>query len=378
MSCMLVKQLSTLMLRTLLLLCIANLSLNFMATPAYGETKKPTLDLVLGHNLKNNDPLLELFLKRWAHYFHQVTEKRGRIILRGPQDGKRGKNKAVSNESLHKILLNGKVDLAFVNLFETPQNAFFYSKLFSLPFVSQDSRVASLAFWEIATDYLQSEYRRLKLLSLHIDPYSIVHYGNRPLTSLADAPLNALILPGDLKGRIIATKNIHTANFIAFTQGTPVNVPFFAEEKARTFTLGKIDAFWLNWNDIKGDQLNFLNRHTVFTGFATPYYFAFNQKSFNLLPKEWQKILRTSLGGKNLVNFAIEVTEHIHTQELRALQKKGNIVFTLKDEQKHVWRNDANLYINDFFQHPEHINNDAMLVVFNLIKEKIIQIENRK
>ncbi len=346
---------------------------------AYGQQKNSdgTITLILGHNLQKGNPILELFLKRWASYFTQVTNNRGKIVFQGPQDGKRGKNRRFSNNNIDNLVRSGRIDLAFVNLFDAPKKSFFYSKLFALPFVARDTEIASHTFWDIATNYLREEYRDLELLSLHVDPYTMLHYGERPPIQLADVPLNRVLFPDDLKGHVIATNNTHLADFVKFSQGVSVNVPFYYQEKARTFTQGQTDAFWLAHSEINHEELSFLNRHTVFKGIGTPYYFAFNQDIFNLLPREWRKILKSSLGGKNLVDFAVEVTEHIQRTELSKLRNRNDLIVTLNSEQQHRWRNSANLYISDFFRSPRNINDEALVVIFNLMQENMIKLEKQ-
>ena len=334
--------------------------------------------LVLGHNLQKDNPLLELYLKRWASYFNQVTNNRGRIIFRGPQDGASGKNRRFNSNNIHSLLVKGHLDIALVNILETPERNFFYSKLFALPFVARDSKIASKAFWEIANNYLQEEFRNLKLLSLHIDPYNIIHYGARPPIQLADNTANTVLFPEDLSGLAIATNNVHASNFIKYMKGNSTAVPFLFHEKARSFTLGQVDGFWLNWAEINHDQLSFLDRHTIFEGMGTPYYLAFNEDVFNLLPQQWRKILTTSLGGENLVDFAVEVTEHVHQQELKKIKDRKDLVIELNTEQQYRWRNSANLYIADFLKKPENINDEALVVIFNLMQERMLQLEKQQ
>ncbi|MCH9851908.1 MAG: hypothetical protein K0U45_00215 [Alphaproteobacteria bacterium] len=339
--------------------------------------KNGTITLILGHNLQEDSPLLELFLKRWANYFTQVTNNRGKIIFQGPQDGTFGKDKKSDNANIDSLLRSGKIDIAFVNLFDTPESSFFYSKLFALPFITSDTAIASHVFWDIANDYLRQEYQNLQLLSLHIDPYTMLHYGERPPIQLADSPINTILFPEDLQGRVVATNHTYFSKFINSLNGTSIDVPIFYQEKARIFTEGHTDAFGLNHSDINHEQLSFLTRHTVFEGIGTPYYFAFNEDIFNLLPREWRKILTSSLGGKNLVDFAVEVTDHIHRTELQKLQRRNDLIIKLNAEQKHRWRNSANLYISDFFKDPKNINDEALVVIFNLMQERIIQMEKR-
>ena len=173
--------------------------------PVYAQNDG-RITLLVGHDLSEDDLLLKLFLRRWAQYFYEATDKKVNLVFQGPETRLAEKKKGKKAKTLHELLVKGEVDLAFVNLFNTKNDAFFYSKLFALPFLATDSEIASLAFWEIANQYLKVEYNDLQLLSTHIDPYSIIHYGNRPLINLTDHPIEAIILPNDLKGRVIATK----------------------------------------------------------------------------------------------------------------------------------------------------------------------------
>ena len=144
--------------------------------PAYAQDDG-RITLRVGHDLSEDDLLLKLFLRRWAQYFYEATDKKVNLVLQGPETRLAEKSKG---ETLHELLVKGEVDVAFVNLFDTKNDAFFYSKLFALPFLATNSEIASLAFWEIANQYLKVEYNELQLLSTHIDPYGIIHYGNRP------------------------------------------------------------------------------------------------------------------------------------------------------------------------------------------------------
>ncbi len=353
----------------LIMAFVAGITLNANAQP---------VRLVLGHNLQKDNPLLQLYLKRWANYFTQVTNNRGKIIFRGPQDGAGGKNNRFRKQNIHSLLVRGHLDIALVNILETPKRNFFYSKLFSLPFVARDTEIASKAFWEIANNYLQDEFKNLQLLSLHIDPYNIMHYGSRPPIQLADNTVNTILFPEDLSGLVIASNNMHASDFIKFSNGNSNAVPFLVHEKARSFTLGQMDGFWLNWAEINHDQLSFLDRHTVFKGMGTPYYLAFNENVFNLLPQQWRKILTSSLGGENLVDFAVEVTEHIHQQELKKLKDRKDLVIELNTEQQYRWRNNANLYIANFLKKPQNINDEALVIIFNLMQERMLQLEKQQ
>ena len=338
-----------------------------------------TITLILGHNLQEDNPLLDLFLKRWANYFTQVTNNRGQIIFQGPQDRIASTNTQNNNSNnIDRLLHAGKIDIAFVNLFDTLESRFFYSKLFALPFLTNDSSIASHVFWELANDYLRSEYQNLKLLSLHIDPYTMLHYGERPPIQLADSPINTVLFPEDLTGRVIATNHTYLSKFIASLNGNSINAPVPYQEKALMFTEGRVDAFGLNHSDINYEELPFLTRHTVLEGIGTPYYFAFNENIFDLLPREWRKVLTSTLGGEKLVDFAVEVTEHIHQTELQKLQKRNDLVINLNSEQKNRWRNSSNLFMSDFFKDPKNVNDEALLVIFNLMQERIIQMEKRK
>ncbi len=368
------KFITSLIISSLLLLPLHNASAQNKNTQNKNDS---TITLILGHNLQEGNPLLELFLKRWANYFTQVTNNRGRIIFQGPQDGTAGKDAKSNNENIDRLLRRGKIDIAFVNLFDTPESSFFYSKLFALPFITSDTAIASHAFWDIANDYLRQEYQNLQLLSLHIDPYTILHYGERPPIQLADSPINTVLFPEDLKGRVIATNHTYLSKFISSLNGNSIDVPIFYQEKALIFTEGHVDAFGLSHSDINHDELSFLTRHTILEGIGTPYYFAFNANIFNLLPREWRKILTSSLGGKNLVDFAVDVTDHIHRTELQKLQNRNDLIIRLNAEQKNRWRNSANLFMSDFFKDPKNINDEALLVIFNLMQERIIQTEKR-
>ena len=347
------------------------------ATPAYAQNEG-RITLLVGHDLSEDDLLLKLFLRRWAQYFYEATDKKVNLVLQGPETRLAEKKKGKKGKTLHELLVKGEVDIAFVNLFNTKNDAFFYSKLFALPFLATDSEIASLAFWEIANQYLPVEYEKLQLLSTHIDPYGIIHYGNRPLTTLTDHPIEAIILPDDLKGRIIVTRNPHAQQFIRFMKGTALDIPQSSHESARLFTRGNVDAFLLNWSGLKSQDLNLLDRHTLIQGLGTPYYFAVNREKFDLLPKHWQKILKTRLGGEKLVKFAAQVTEHIHSQESTSLRRKGNVVFIPNSQQRHLWRGAGNDYIDDFFNQPENIDNKAMAVIYNLMREKMAKIQTAK
>lgn len=160
------------------------------------------------------------------------------------------------------------------------------TEVFELPFMVEDARAASYAYWKMYEKYMQEEFSAVRILGTWVHGPGILHTAD---------PVE---VPSDLVGMKIRGGSRLVNQLLELTGATPVGLPVPAVPEA--LSKGVIDGTTIPWEvteSLKVPEL--VTNHTEFEGpalYNLTFVLAMNNDAYNNLPDDLKAVIDQNSG----------------------------------------------------------------------------------
>lgn len=222
--------------------------------------------------------------------------------------------------------IDGVADIVWTVTGYTP-GRFPRTEVFELPFMMTNAEAVSRAYWTLAQETMQKDFKDFHPLGLWVHGPGLIH-SKKPITSIGD--LNGVKLRAPTRVTNMLFKNLGA---------TPVGMPVPAVPEA--LSKGVIDATVIPWEvtvPLKVSEL--VTNHTLFGDaslYTTTFLFVMNKGVYNKLPDDLKKIIDDN-SGLEFSAFAGRQMQADDAPGLAFATKNGNNIITLTPEQVDEWR----------------------------------------
>ena len=221
---------------------------------------------------------------------------------------------------------DGVVDLAWTVIGYTP-GRFPSTEVFELPFLVNDAKPASAAFWTMMQeDIAAREFGDVHVLGAWVHGPAMIH-ANKPVTT-----------PADFNGMKIRGASRQVNALLGQLGATPVGMPVPAVPEA--LSKGVIDGTTIPWEVTKALKVaELVENHTEFTGpmmYTVTFILAMNKDSYAGLPADLQKVMDDN-SGLEFSMFAGETQQAYDAPAREIAVARGNNIITLDAAQSAVW-----------------------------------------
>ncbi len=186
---------------------------------------------------------------------------------------------------LYDQAVDGVADIIWTVVGYTP-GRFPSTEVFELPFMVEDARAASYAYWKMFEEHMQDEFNDTKILGTWVHGPGMFHTADPVET------------PADLQGMKIRGGSRLVNQLLEATGATPVGMPVPAVSEA--LSKGVIDGTTIPWEvttALKVPEL--VENHTEFQGpalYNLTFVLAMNKGVFEGMPEDLQAIIDQNSG----------------------------------------------------------------------------------
>jgi len=221
----------------------------------------------------------------------------------------------------------GVADIVWTAVGYTP-GRFPSTEVFELPFMMDDARAASRAFWQMFNTHMKdTEFKDVVVLGTWVHGPGLIHT-SRPVET-----------PADLNGLKIRGGSRPVSALLEQLGATPVGMPVPAVPEA--LAKGVLDGATVPWEVTGALKLpDLLEYHTEFTGralYTLAFVLVMNKDTFDSLTPEQQAAIMDQSGEAFSV-FAGGVMQDTDAPAREAALDLGNTVITLDAEATDEWR----------------------------------------
>jgi len=213
--------------------------------------------------------------------------------------------------------VDGVADIIWTVVGYTP-GRFPVTEVFELPFMVDDARAASCAYWKMYEEHMVEDFAGVKMLAGWVHGPGLFHTAD---------PVEA---PGDLEGMKIRGGSRLVNQLLEATGATPVGMPVPAV--AEGLSKGVIDGTTIPWEVTRALKTSeIVENHTEFEGpglYTLTFAFAMNEDSYNAMPADLQAIIDAN-SGQELSVFAGGVQSDADAPGRAAAEDLGNEIYTV-------------------------------------------------
>jgi TRAP-type C4-dicarboxylate transport system substrate-binding protein len=195
-----------------------------------------------------------------------------------------------------------------------------------LPFTNVGvSAGQSPAVFEWANRWLKdSEFKGIRILSIHATDASILHTRERPVRTLEDFKGLKLRVPGRIVGE--AAKALGA---------TPVGIPLPGVYEA--LARGQVDGMFINWAIMPSYRFHEVTKHHMETPvYQSPLMTLMSERSYAKLPADLKKVVDDN-SGLEYTKYIGKVWDGLTEGARKQTREAGNTVFALPEKEKARW-----------------------------------------
>ena len=223
-------------------------------------------------------------------------------------------------------VLDGAIDMTWNVVGYTP-GRFPSTEVFELPFIVNDARAASAAFWTMMKEHMENtEFKSVKVLGTWVHGPGMIHT-SRPV-----------VTPSDLGGMKIRGGSRQVNALLNQLGATPVGMPVPAVPEA--LSKGVIDGTTIPWEVTRALKVpELVQNHTEFTGpmlYTITFVLVMNKDRFNDLPADLQKVTDDN-SGMDFSVFAGGTQSDADGPSRQLAVDRGNNIITLDAAQSAAW-----------------------------------------
>ena len=263
-----------------------------------------------------------LHLDRWAERVGQQSQGRIKVeMYPAMQLGGQPRD-------LPQQLEDGLVDMIWTVPGFTP-GRFMGTEGLEMPFMNTGlSATESVAAYEYVTKNLaDTEYRGIKIISIHATDRALIHTSRRPIRTLEDFRGLRLRVAGRFIGEAVTALG-----------ATPVGIPLGGVYEATA--RNQVDGFLINWAITHPFRLYEVAKHHsepkggLFQGMLLTLM---SQRSYTRLPAELRAVIDAN-SGAGLSRQLGEIWDTQTQQAIDATRAAGNEIIEISDAEKARWR----------------------------------------
>lgn len=223
-------------------------------------------------------------------------------------------------------VLDGAIDMTWNVVGYTP-GRFPSTEVFELPFIVNDARAASAAFWTMMKKHMEdTEFKSMKVLGTWVHGPGMIHTSKPVVT------------PSDLGGMKIRGGSRQVNALLNQLGATPVGMPVPAVPEA--LSKGVIDGTTIPWEVTRALKVpELVQNHTEFTGpmlYTITFVLVMNKDKFNDLPADLQKVMDDN-SGMDFSVFAGGTQSDADGPSRQLAVDRGNNIITLDAAQSAAW-----------------------------------------
>lgn len=223
-------------------------------------------------------------------------------------------------------VIDGAIDITWNVVGYTP-GRFPSTEVFELPFLVNDARAASSAFWQMMNEGIaDSEFQDVKMLGVWVHGPGVIH---------SQEPVRT---PSDFNGMKIRGASRQVNALLKELGATPVGMPVPAVPEALSKHV--IDGTTIPWEVTKALKVpELVSNHTEFTGpmlYTITFVLVMNKDKYNSLPDDLKAVMDASSGMKFSV-FAGGTQQDYDAPSRQLAVDRGNNIITLDAAQSAEW-----------------------------------------
>jgi TRAP-type C4-dicarboxylate transport system substrate-binding protein len=264
-----------------------------------------------------------LHLDRWAERVNQQSGGRIRVeMFPAMQLGGQPRD-------LPQQLEDGVVDMIWTVPGFTP-GRFMGTEGLELPFMNtgRSATMSPAAFEYVSRNLASTEYRGIKIISIHATDRALIHTSRRPVRTLEDFRGLRLRVAGRFIGEAVTALG-----------ATPVGIPLGGVYEAAS--RNQVDGFLINWAITHPFRLFEVSKfHTEPPGrglFQGMLLTLMNQRSYDRLPNDLKAVIDANSGAE--LSRQLGETWDTQTQQaVDAARNAGNEIIEIGPEEVARWR----------------------------------------
>lgn len=212
------------------------------------------------------------------------------------------------------------------------------TQVVELPYLSQNSEQASVAFWRLyKTGLLDSDFDQIVPLKLIVFPQSGIQYREKPATL------------DNLNGLKVVVGSKINANIVSSLGGAPLAFPI--DQYYEVLQRGTADAVEIGWTAFQPFKLADVTKYHLDVPLGSaPGYVFMAKKKFDSLPAEVQKILMANAGEGESRDFG-KFWDDVNNEWREATAKlPGHTLLKLTAAQDKAWHDRVETVTNAWAQ----------------------------
>lgn len=223
--------------------------------------------------------------------------------------------------------IDGVADVVWTVVGYTP-GRFPTTEVFELPFMVEDARAASCAYWTMFEEYMRDgEFADVKILGTWVHGPGMFHTAEPVET------------PADLEGMKIRGGSRMVNQLLELTGAEPVGMPVPAVPEA--LSKGVIDGTTIPWEVTTALRVpELVENHTEFEGaglYTLTFVLAMNKDTYESLPEDLQAVIDAQ-SGLNFSIFAGGTQADADGPARQVAVEMGNNIITVDAEGVAEWR----------------------------------------
>lgn len=288
------------------------------ATAALPAVAQQKITLKLSHFLPPVHGIHTDFIEPWAEDLKQCTD--GQVDVQIYPGGTQLGNVAKQQEQVRA----GVVDIAH-GLHGIPRGRFPRTSIIDIPFLVEDAGVASRTLWKLFPEYLEPEYKGLKVLALHAHNGGVIHTRDTKVTAMED-----------LDGLRIRTPSPAVSMMLDELGAKPVGMP--PGQVYESLQKGVLDGTVFPWDPVKSFRLDeVLDYHLDGGVYTVSFFFVMNERKYNALPDDVRNCVDSLSGDALMANFG-DWWDKWDQAGLDAVKAQGNEITEMSEDERARWR----------------------------------------
>ena len=225
----------------------------------------------------------------------------------------------------YDMAVRGVADITWGILAYTP-GRFPLATVMELPFMSPNAEIGSRIVQRCyEKGVFGNEFEDVKLLALGMPPNMDLHTTKKKVQTLSD-----------LKGMKIRTPSAMMGKLIKRWGGVPVAMP--APEVYMSLERGVIDAVFFDPLTLMGIKANEVTKYHTRVGISTVvFFFAMNQKTWDRLPPNVQKVFNERSGEVLSAGLNGKIADKTVVGVYKKLTAAGHDIYVLPAQELVVW-----------------------------------------
>lgn len=225
--------------------------------------------------------------------------------------------------------IDGVADIVWTVVGYTP-GRFPSTEVFELPFMVDDARAASSAYWQMFEKHMKdTEFKDVHILGTWVHGPGLIH---------ANKEVRA---PEDMQGLKIRGGSRLVNRLLETTGATPVGMPVPAIPEG--LSKGVIDGTTIPWEVTSALKVaELVENHTEFDGalYTLTFVLAMNKDRYESLPDDLKKVVDDNSGLEFSI-FAGGTQADADGPARQLATDLGNNIVTLNEEETQAWRDAA-------------------------------------